>query len=190
MCEKILMSILTNDFHFSGINAVIRRLGGAFGGKVSRNNFVSCAAALAAVKLRKPVKLWLPLEDNLRVMGKRLPLYVTYEVGVNDRGVVQYLDADLYSDYGVVGNEVMDFLLGPAFENSYDYSTWNYTTYMVHTDTPSNTWTRSPCNLHHHNNLQFILLYLITLFCIFLQNIFLRYVEYVISFYDKFAFWI
>lgn len=85
----------------------------------------------------------------MRIMGKRLPLYVTYEVGVNDSGVIQYLEADLYSDYGVVGNELVDFVLWPAFQNGYDYSTWNYTTYKVKTDTPSNTWTRAPGNSYH-----------------------------------------
>lgn len=78
------------------------------------------------------------------MMGKRLPLYSTYEVGVNNTGVIQYMNAHLYSDYGTGGNENMDILLYPAFENCYDISTWNYNTYKVRTDTPANTYTRAP----------------------------------------------
>lgn len=86
----------------------------------------------------------LPFETNMRIIGKRFPFYNSYEVGVNDQGAIQYLKADLYSDYGVGGNEGMDMFIVPMFKNCYDISTWNYKTYMVKTDTPANTYTRAP----------------------------------------------
>lgn len=88
--------------------------------------------------------MWIPFETNMEVIGKRLPFYVSYEVGVNDKGVIQYMNADLYSDYGVGGNENIDTLILPLFENCYDFSTWNFSTYMVRTDTPANAYTRAP----------------------------------------------
>lgn len=119
-------------------------MGGAFGGKISRPVFVTSAAALAAYKLQRPVKIQIPFETNMSIVGKRLPMLNTYEVGVNNAGVIQYMEADLYSDYGVGGNENIDQILVPLFENCYDSSTWNFSTYMVNTDTPANTWMRAP----------------------------------------------
>lgn len=120
------------------------RLGGGFGDKYTRNTIISNAAALAAFKLKKPVKLWLPFENNMRILGKRCPLYGTYEVAVNNEGVIQYMDTNLYSDAGATDNEPIDYLLGSAFENGYDASPWNYTLYMVTTDTPPNSFGRAP----------------------------------------------
>lgn len=83
-------------------------------------------------------------EDNMKIFGKRFPLYVDYEVGVNDTGVFQYMNTQLYTDYGVGGNEPVDPFLYPLFENMYDVSTWNYETNTVITDTPPNVYARGP----------------------------------------------
>lgn len=80
----------------------------------------------------------------MRSIGKRYPLYVSYEVGVNDNGVIQYMETDLYTDYGLSSNEPVDFLIIPLFENCYDVSTWNFSTYSVQTDMPPNTIMRAP----------------------------------------------
>lgn len=122
----------------------MRRLGGGFGGKGTRTLYLSNAAALAAFKLKKPVRISLPFEINMRMVGKRMPLYSTYEIGVNGKGVIQHMDAHLYTDVGIVGNEHMEPVFLLAFENCYDISTWNFSTYMVVTDMPSNTFTRAP----------------------------------------------
>lgn len=130
----------------------MRRLGGGFGAKILRNTMVSTAAALAAYKLKKPVKMWIPLKKNMTVIGKRYPFYATYEVGVNDKGVIQYLKADLYSDYGVGGNELVEILLRNMFENCYDISRWSFSTYLVNTDTHANCFTRAPGKYRTVNN--------------------------------------
>ncbi len=51
----------------------VRRLGGAYGGKISRPNQVAAAAAIAADKLDRPVRLIMDLRSNMEMMGKRLP---------------------------------------------------------------------------------------------------------------------
>lgn len=86
----------------------------------------------------------LSLETNMKVIGKRFPFYVDYAVGVNDKGVIQYMNANMYSDDGVGGNEPLDYYIIPLFENVYDYSTWNFSTHTVATDTPANTYARAP----------------------------------------------
>lgn len=54
------------------------------------------------------------------------------------------MNADIYTDVGAGGNESIDSLLKYMFENSYDISTWNFSTYTVNTDTSANTWCRAP----------------------------------------------
>lgn len=132
------------DIPASRINILIRRLGGGFGGKIARNGLVTVAASLAAFKLNKPVKMWLTLQKNMTVIGKRFPLYVNYEVGTNDTGVIQYLDANLYSDFGIGGNETIEKEIIDIFPNIYNSDTWNYSTFTVSTDTHANCWTRGP----------------------------------------------
>lgn len=58
----------------------VRRLGGAFGGKISRGNLVACAAAVAAAKTRKPVRVNLDLKAYMTLVGWREPYLVKYEV--------------------------------------------------------------------------------------------------------------
>lgn len=122
----------------------VRRLGGAFGGKLVRNGLIGAATALAAFKGNKPAKLRLDLERNMNIIGKRCPLYVKYEVGVNNQGVIQYLDADLYTDIGVGGNEPVDPYLRDTFTSGYDTDTWNYTTHTIKTDKSPTCWARAP----------------------------------------------
>ncbi|XP_050309802.1 uncharacterized protein LOC126745822 isoform X2 [Anthonomus grandis grandis] len=129
------------------ISVIVRRLGGAFGAKLTRNPFCSAAAALAAWKLQKPVSIWMSLSDNMDIIGKRFPLYAKYDVGVNAKGVVQYLEANLYSDFGVGGNEPLDPYIIPSFQNCYNSDTWTFDTYTVKTDLPAFCYTRAPGTL-------------------------------------------
>ncbi|XP_056643711.1 xanthine dehydrogenase-like isoform X1 [Diorhabda sublineata] len=126
------------------INIKVRRLGGGFGAKILRNTLISTATALAAVKLQVPVNMILPLESNMDVLGKRYPLFTKYEVGVNASGVIQYLEAELYSDMGIGGNEPFESLMVASFQNCYDSRTWEFSTYAVKTDMHANCYTRAP----------------------------------------------
>ncbi|KAG5888275.1 hypothetical protein JTB14_025195 [Gonioctena quinquepunctata] len=126
------------------ISVHVRRLGGGFGAKLSRNNIATTAAALAAYKLRRPVRVWTPLKTNMSMIGGRFAPRCEYEVSVNDKGVIQKLDAKLYSDMGVAQNESNDFALVPCFKSCYDYSTWNFSTHTVKTDTSAKCYARAP----------------------------------------------
>ena len=85
---------------FNRITAVVRRLGGGFGGKESNASWVAGAAALAANHTGKPVKLRLPREIDMIATGKRHPFLYRYTVGFDDEGRVLALDAMLAADAG------------------------------------------------------------------------------------------
>ena len=85
---------------FNRITAVVRRLGGGFGGKESNASWVAGAAALAAHRTGRPVKLRLPREIDMIATGKRHPFLYRYTVGFDDDGRVLALDAMLAADAG------------------------------------------------------------------------------------------
>ena len=58
----------------------MRRLGGAFGGKMFKASYVAAACSVAANKVQRPVRLVLDLETNMELMGKRTPHYYKYHV--------------------------------------------------------------------------------------------------------------
>ncbi|XP_075216126.1 xanthine dehydrogenase-like [Lycorma delicatula] len=129
----------------TSINMSVRRLGGAYGSKISRNNQISAICALAAYLSRRPVRLILNIETNMQMVGKRFPCYIEYEVGVNNVGQIQELSAKLYQDVGATLNEKI--VIGGTvnhLSSLYDVSTWDLKGYSVRTDTPSNTWVRAP----------------------------------------------
>jgi xanthine dehydrogenase/oxidase len=61
----------------------VRRLGGGYGGKISRSALPATACALAAQKLHRPVRLVMNLETNMAAIGKRYSAAFDYEVSAD-----------------------------------------------------------------------------------------------------------
>src|SRR5882672_8618050 len=96
--QHVCAEILGCDFN--RVTTVVRRLGGGFGGKESNASWVAAAAALAAAKTGRPVKLRLPREIDMVATGKRHGFDYRYTVGFDDEGRVLALDAVLAADAG------------------------------------------------------------------------------------------
>ena len=79
--QKTVAGVL--DIKESDVNITVRRLGGAFGGKISQPNHVAAACAVAANKLRRPVRMRMDLRANMEMLGKRLPYLVKYKASVD-----------------------------------------------------------------------------------------------------------
>lgn len=113
-----------------------------------RHAQVSCATALAAFKLKQPVKMWLPLETNMNVIGKRFPLYSDYRVEVDNDGRIQYLNNDFYYDHGAgsgnESNEKVLFLLFETYLECYKTDTWNINAKIVNSDMHPGSYIRAP----------------------------------------------
>lgn len=82
------------------INVETRRVGGAFGGKTRIASYVAAAAAVAANKMSKPVRLVMDIQSNLAVLGKRHPFLVKYKSGADEQGKLQFVSMTIYSDSG------------------------------------------------------------------------------------------
>jgi xanthine dehydrogenase large subunit len=77
-----------------------RRMGGAFGGKESQSGLFACVATLLAHKTRRPVKLRMDRDDDMRITGKRHDFVTNYEVGFDDAGRILGVDFVLASRCG------------------------------------------------------------------------------------------
>lgn len=128
----------------SDVIVKVSRLGGAFGGKISRNVQVSTACALVAKKLDRPCRFILPIQTNLTIAGKRLPCQCEYEVGVNETGKIQFMNATFIHDVGCSNNENILSYAIQALPNCYDSSNFNVKSASVITDLASNTFARAP----------------------------------------------
>jgi xanthine dehydrogenase large subunit len=89
---------------FNAVTAEVRRMGGAFGGKESQATIIAGIAAVLAWKARRPVKLRLPRDDDMRATGKRHPFLFRYDVGFDREGHILALDLTLAANGGNVAD--------------------------------------------------------------------------------------
>ncbi|CAB3359541.1 Hypothetical predicted protein [Cloeon dipterum] len=129
----------------SSINITVRRLGGGYGGKITRPALVAAACALAADKLGKPVRIVMSLGSNMEVFGKRFPYVNNYEVGVDDvTGKIAYINSKCQMDCGYTVNESPGYDVPKFFQNCYESSTFNMEVEAIKTDKATNAACRGP----------------------------------------------
>ncbi|XP_058120344.1 xanthine dehydrogenase/oxidase-like isoform X1 [Anopheles ziemanni] len=127
----------------NSLNLYVRRLGGGYGSKGTRATLVACAAALAAHKTQRPVRLVMTLEANMEAIGKRYGVFSNYEVDVEKNGKITKLFNEYVHDFGSCLNESMGHC-AEFFRNCYDNSAWKTVAKAAVTDAASNTWCRAP----------------------------------------------
>ncbi|MCE4536199.1 xanthine dehydrogenase molybdopterin binding subunit [Pelomonas sp. P7] len=77
-----------------------RRMGGGFGGKESQSALFACVAAVAALKLKRAVKLRLDRDDDFLITGRRHGFDYRWDVGFDDEGRLLAADVELVSNAG------------------------------------------------------------------------------------------
>lgn len=80
--------------------AKVKRLGGGFGGKETRSIQLAGICAVAANKLRRPVRCMLNRDEDIATSGQRHPFMARWKVAVNKDGKLQALDADVFNNGG------------------------------------------------------------------------------------------
>ncbi|KOC64413.1 Aldehyde oxidase 2 [Habropoda laboriosa] len=128
----------------NSINIQVRRLGGGYGAKISRATHVACACALVCYKLNRPARFVMSIESNMMAIGKRYDTRQEYEVGVDDNGLIQYLESKHWGNSGCNFNEFHAPLVVEHMKSCYEFSTWSSKGFEVKTDLPSNTYCRAP----------------------------------------------
>ncbi|XP_055372025.1 uncharacterized protein LOC129606005 [Condylostylus longicornis] len=128
----------------SSINMHVRRLGGAYGAKITRCTQVACACSLGAILTNRPVRFVLSLESNMETCGKRFGLISDYEVSVDKKGKITRLINNYAQDEGCSINEQPIFASIAFFKNCYNSDSWKVNSKIAVTDSASNTWCRSP----------------------------------------------
>lgn len=78
--------------------------GGGFGGKDDAGPTVSAKAAVAAVRLQKPVALIWNREESLSYSNKRFPARIKYRSGANNDGKVTGIKVDITLETGAYAN--------------------------------------------------------------------------------------
>lgn len=131
----------------NAVQLQVRRVGGAYGAKVTRGNQVACACSLVAFKLNRPARFVQTIESMMSSNGKRYACHSDYEFQARANGSIRMLTNNYYEDAGCSLNEnVVDFLTQPALKNVYNLTDSNYKAKgtAVKTDAPSSTWCRAP----------------------------------------------
>jgi xanthine dehydrogenase large subunit len=118
-----------------------RRMGGGFGGKESQSAAFACIAALAARRLKRPVKLRLDRDDDFAITGRRHGFHFDYEVGHDDDGRVLGAEVTMLANAGHSAD-----LSGPVmsralchFDNAYWLPEVALHGHCCRTNTQSNT---------------------------------------------------
>jgi len=118
-----------------------RRMGGGFGGKESQSALWATAAAIAAARLKRPVKLRADRDDDMMVTGKRHCFYYEYDLGYDDEGRILGAKIEMVSRAGYSAD-----LSGPVatravchFDNAYYLSDVDIRAMCGKTNTQSNT---------------------------------------------------
>ena len=118
-----------------------RRMGGGFGGKETQAGHLAVWAAVAAHKLRKPVKLRLDRDDDFMVTGKRHPFSYDYTVGFDDTGRLCGLQLQMLVACGFsadLSGPVADRAIFHA-DNAYFLEDVDITSYRCKLNTQSHT---------------------------------------------------
>ncbi|KAL2926056.1 Indole-3-acetaldehyde oxidase [Bienertia sinuspersici] len=79
----------------NNIRVITRRVGGGFGGKGRKSIPVATACALAAHKLRRPVRMYLNRKTDMIMAGGRHPMKISYSVGFKLDGKITALHLDI-----------------------------------------------------------------------------------------------
>ncbi|GFP91160.1 abscisic-aldehyde oxidase [Phtheirospermum japonicum] len=83
------------------VRVLTRRVGGGFGGKSLKAMPVATVCALAAHKLRRPVRIYLDRKTDMITAGGRHPMKITYSAGFKPDGKFTALHLDILINAGI-----------------------------------------------------------------------------------------
>jgi len=123
------------------IQVEVKRIGGGFGGKETQANHTACWTALLAWATRRPVKIRLFRDDDMKITGKRHRFLSNYTAGFDNEGNLLGVDIDLNGDGGSASDlsfAIMERSLLHS-DNAYFVPNFRVVGKVWKTNLPSNT---------------------------------------------------
>ncbi len=137
--QKAVAAVTGLPMHRVEVDVV--RLGGGFGGKEEQATGWAALAALAAMHLQRPVRIWPERRDDMRLTGKRHPYQADYRLGLDAEGKLLCYEAFLYQNAGCSADLSTAVLERSLFHatNAYFIPHVRVTAASCRTNLPSNT---------------------------------------------------
>jgi xanthine dehydrogenase large subunit len=137
--QRAAAKILGLPMHKIEVDVI--RLGGGFGGKEDQATAWACLSALAAFKLRRPVKLILGRQEDIRMTGKRHPYSSDFKIGLSKEGKILAYEVTYYQNAGAAADLSTAILDRTLFHctNSYYIPNVKATALCCRTNLPPNT---------------------------------------------------
>lgn len=123
------------------VTVKVKRMGGGFGGKETRGIPLAMAAAFAADKMGRPVRIMLDRYMDMITTGTRHPFMGKYKFALTKEGVIKAMEMDLYCNAGWTMDlsfSVMERAMTHA-DNSYKIENALIRGHCCKTNLPSNT---------------------------------------------------
>ncbi len=137
--QRVTAAILGVSMH--NVEVDVLRLGGGFGGKEDQASPYAAMAALAVSKFKKPVKLVLDRQTDLKITGKRHPYSSDFKIGFNKEGKIIAYEVIYFQNSGAAADLSMAILERTLFHstNSYFIPNVKATGIPCKTNLPPNT---------------------------------------------------
>ncbi|KAF8659334.1 hypothetical protein HU200_058537 [Digitaria exilis] len=141
--QNLVARCLAIPFH--NVRVICRRIGGGFGGKTLKATHIACACAVAAFKLRRPVKMYLDRKTDMIMAGGRHPMKAKYSVGFKSDGKITALHLDLGINAGISADlsPLMPYAIIGAL-NKYNWGNLAFDTKVCKTNVSSKSSMRAP----------------------------------------------
>ncbi|KAM4601996.1 aldehyde oxidase 6 isoform 2-T2 [Polymixia lowei] len=119
----------------------VKRIGGAFGGKVTKTTILACITSVAAWKTDRAVRCVLERGEDMLITGARHPVLGKYKVGFMKDGRIMAADIQYYANAGSTADEstlVTEKILLHV-DNAYNIPNLRGQSVACRTNLPSNT---------------------------------------------------
>ncbi|CAH2306009.1 aldehyde oxidase-like isoform X1 [Pelobates cultripes] len=122
------------------IHCHVKRIGGAFGGKIVKTAHLAAITAVAARKTKQAVRCILERGEDMLIKGGRHPYIGKYKVGYMNDGRIMAADINLYSNGGCFTTESICIMELAVLQNTHAYNIPNLKCHgmVCKTNLPSN----------------------------------------------------
>nr|XP_020634503.1 aldehyde oxidase-like [Pogona vitticeps] len=137
--QELVASVL--NIPSNRIMCHVKRVGGGFGGKITKAAILAAVTAVAANKTGRAVRCVLDRADDMLITGGRHPFLGRYKVGFMNDGTIVALSVEYYSNAGCTPDEsiaVMENAL-LRMDNAYKIPNLLCQGWVCKTNLPSNT---------------------------------------------------